>query len=322
MNRQANSFPIATFDDLKETLNLMKVGASGVRPYLVSWYNKVFVTAIKDLDDKPNEDKNENSGTFYCKGKACWRNYRTASGRKTKQVFGGTKPSSKELRDKYLYPLINQGVIDQVPSELDRRGNIYLHVEEGNLFSMFGDSTIANVANPKLKVPSPDVFPSKNFLKEQFRISLEKNADEGVFSEKNFSCYRLVDINGTEITLDQLLDKYFNNPDECFVKTEDKQQQYFFEKSSPDMRSNLSEIPKNDIEDYYYSCYYCDNFTTNNKGDYESHVINKHGLDHQCFPSEGKELGDMIIQIRSANFHDITQYRRLGEHQAGCQFNL
>ena len=51
-----------------------------------------------------------------------------------------------------------------------------------------------------------------------------------------------------------------------------------FEKAQPSTAIILTEIPKNDLEEYYYySCYYCDSFKTNSKGDYESHVINKHG---------------------------------------------
>jgi hypothetical protein len=37
---------------------------------------------------------------------------------KTKEVFKGSKPSNKELRDKYLEPLVNLGVIDKVQSEI------------------------------------------------------------------------------------------------------------------------------------------------------------------------------------------------------------
>jgi hypothetical protein len=48
--------------------------------------------------------------------------------------------------------------------------------------------------------------------------------------------------------------------------------------------SILSEIPKNNIEELHYQCYYCDSFKTNSKDDYESHVINKHGLGHPCYP--------------------------------------
>jgi hypothetical protein len=35
-----------------------------------------------------------------------------------------------------------------------------------------------------------------------------------------------------------------------------------------------------------YSCYYCDSFKTNNKSEYEGHVIRQHGLGHPCYPSK------------------------------------
>jgi hypothetical protein len=38
------------------------------------------------------------------------------------------------------------------------------------------------------------------------------------------------------------------------------------------------------LEDY--SCYYCDEFKTNNNDDYERHVINKHGKGRPCYPSK------------------------------------
>jgi hypothetical protein len=83
------------------------------------------------------------------------------------------------------------------------------------------------------------------------------------------------------------------------------QEKNFFEKSPPDVRSILIEIPKKEIEEYYfYSCYYCDSFKTNSEGDYKGHVINKHGLGPSMLSlqsgfgkawaqSSGKKLGDI-----------------------------
>ena len=47
-------FPISIFDDLRETLRLMGVASSTVRPYIVDWYNQVFLPAFKDLGGEPN----------------------------------------------------------------------------------------------------------------------------------------------------------------------------------------------------------------------------------------------------------------------------
>jgi hypothetical protein len=48
-------YPIATFEDLKETLELMAMASSMVRPYIAYWYNKVFLPAFKDLPSEPNK---------------------------------------------------------------------------------------------------------------------------------------------------------------------------------------------------------------------------------------------------------------------------
>jgi hypothetical protein len=221
VNEQTGQFyPIATFEDLKQTLNLMQVGASGARPYIVNWYNKVFVDAIKDLDGRPNQQVTDGKtidGTpiVIASEKHVGVNTEQLAA-ETKEVFKCTRPSNKELRDKYLEPLVNLGMIDKVQSEIDKRENIYMPVEEGNIFHIFNEASSINL---RLTVPSFEIFPDKYFLKEQFRISLEKNAGHVAVLEKNSCHYKLLDVDGTtEITIDQLLIKYFNRPDDCFVK--------------------------------------------------------------------------------------------------------
>jgi hypothetical protein len=75
--------------------------------------------------------------------------------------------------------------------------------------------------NPKLNVSSPDIFPSKNVLKEEFRILSKRYSNEGVNFNKIFSgYYRLLDSDGkTEITVDELVDRYFGNPEDVFTKS-------------------------------------------------------------------------------------------------------
>jgi hypothetical protein len=113
VNEQTGQFyPIATFEDLKTKLNLMQVGASGARPYIVNWYNKVFVPAFKDLDGKPNQqvtaDKKAIDETPIVTGSEKHVGVTTEQlAAKTKEVFKGSRPSNKELRDKYLEPLVN-----------------------------------------------------------------------------------------------------------------------------------------------------------------------------------------------------------------------
>src|SRR2546427_4568745 len=112
-------WPIATLEDLKETLLLMERAASGVRPYITNWFNDVFAPAFRDLDGEPNELRNDDGSL---QNKERYVGVTTEQlGEKTTKVYGGLKPSSGDLLNKYLYPLINQGIVDKVPSEIDKR---------------------------------------------------------------------------------------------------------------------------------------------------------------------------------------------------------
>ena len=46
-------YPIATFEDLKETLSLMGMASSMLRPYVANWYNIVFIPGFEALPDQP-----------------------------------------------------------------------------------------------------------------------------------------------------------------------------------------------------------------------------------------------------------------------------
>lgn len=100
-------WPIATFEDLKETLLLMERAASGVRPYIANWFNDVFVPAFQNLDGKPNALIDEDDHILIKERHVGVTTEQLAE--KTKKVYGGLKPSSGDLLAKYLYPLINQG---------------------------------------------------------------------------------------------------------------------------------------------------------------------------------------------------------------------
>jgi hypothetical protein len=48
-------YPISTFEDLKETLQLMRLASCMVRPYIAKWYNTVFLHAFRELPEEPNK---------------------------------------------------------------------------------------------------------------------------------------------------------------------------------------------------------------------------------------------------------------------------
>jgi hypothetical protein len=216
VNTETGQFwPIATFEDLKETLLLMERAASGVRPYIVNWFNDVFIPAFKDLDGHPNEMRTDNSPLLMKERYVGVTTEQLAE--KTKKVYGGLKPSSGDLLNKFLYPLMNQGIVDKVASEIDRRSFLYYPVEttngESNIFALFQDPD-----DIRLKAPTPDAYPTKNIIEDSIRISLEYYYKEGV---GNGTKYRLIDVDGKEITPRELAKKYFSSPEDCFIKDDE-----------------------------------------------------------------------------------------------------
>lgn len=197
-------FPIATFEDLKETLRLMGVASSTLRPYIVDWYNEVFLPAFKDLGGEPNELK-VNGVTIeneYYVGVT----YNQLA-EKTRDVMDIAKPSSDELHKNYLYPLLNLGFINKMQSMIDRRGNIYSPVEENNIFTMF-----QNRQDFRLKITDSALFLSRQALEEHFRrIGKYRHKDGGRLK------YKLVDENGVEISVEELIDRYLSKPEICFI---------------------------------------------------------------------------------------------------------
>jgi hypothetical protein len=208
-------WPIATLDDLKETLLLMERAASGVRPYIANWFNDVFIPAFKDLDGKPNELKDTDGNTLIKERYVGVTTEQLAE--KTKKVYGGLKPSSGDLLTKYLYPLIHQGIVDKVQSEINKKYNLFFPVETttggSNIFALFQDPD-----DIRLKAPTPDAYPTKNIIEDSIRFLLECYYKEGV---GNGTKYRLLDVDGKEITPSELVKKYFSSPEVCFIKDDE-----------------------------------------------------------------------------------------------------
>jgi hypothetical protein len=208
-------WPITTFEDLKETLLLMERAASGVRPYIVNWFNDVFIPTFKGLNGKPNESRGDNGQVI---GKEKYVGVTTDQlADKNQLVKAGMKLSSRDVLTKYLYPLFNQGVIDKVPSEIDHRSYIYFPVEAAtggsNIFVLF-----QNPDDIRLQVPTQNDYPTINVVEDSIRFSLEYYSKEGVGKE---SKYKIIDVDEKEITPKELALKYFSSPADCFIKDEE-----------------------------------------------------------------------------------------------------
>jgi hypothetical protein len=195
-------YPISTFEDLRETLTLMERGSSNLRPYLSDWYNSVFLSAYKDQDNTPKTGEND----IGIQMKEIIIGVTTEElAEKTAQIMNCIKPSIDEIRKKYLDPLVNQGIINKDQSRINSKHNIYSPVNR--------DYQANQHEGGKVRVTDPKLYPYRKVLEESFDTVFGNDGESGKKSNKI-----LVDKNGQEITLYELLEAHFCNPNEYFSK--------------------------------------------------------------------------------------------------------
>ena len=181
-------YPISTFEDLKDTLVLMERAATNMRPYLADWYDRVFLEAFKGLDGKPNEYEND-LGIIYEKDNHVGLTTEQLA-IKTKEIMQVRKPSTDDIRESYLDPLINLGLVEKSPSVKDNRQNIYFPVEYfGN-----GDANTNN-KNNMILVREPELYHSRNLIEESFRTLIKYPARDTIFFDQ-ITDYRIEDTEG------------------------------------------------------------------------------------------------------------------------------
>ena len=153
VNTETGAFyPISTFEDLKETWELMERGGSNVRAYLAECYNKVILPVFKELDGELKERKSEEGKIIE---KETHLGLTTEEiGQAIHEILEIPTPGIRELRETYLYPLANHGLINYAKSVLNRNENIWFPVDEKtNAFSLFKSNDL------RLTVTNPAVYP-------------------------------------------------------------------------------------------------------------------------------------------------------------------
>jgi hypothetical protein len=198
VNLQTGSkYIISTFKDLKETWELMERGGSNVRTHLAQCYNEVvYPTYINTIGN----DASIKGLTSQEIAEAMHEKLKIA------------KPSIRDLYIKYLKPLSNLGLLSYTKNEDNRNENLWYpaDIEVSNVFSLFKNSVL------KLTVTDPNAFPSSNVIEEEYGFLRSTGAGEGCsISEK---LYRLEDADGTEITVQKMIERYFQDPESCLEK--------------------------------------------------------------------------------------------------------
>jgi DNA-binding MarR family transcriptional regulator len=190
--------PFAIFEDLKESAYLMEF-SNGVRPYILEWYNDVFLVEFNDKRERNTVDNEE-----------------TIIGVTTRELFNSTfrvkghTYSTKQILENYLEPLINAGYIDKVENEKDKRSYQFYPVLNEKQKKLFDVSESTNFLQRKMMhVVGSTIFPNRNYLISKILGVLR-------YSYKRHKLTRLENNEGKEITVEELVDHYYKDPDRYF----------------------------------------------------------------------------------------------------------
>ena len=120
------------------------------------------------------------------------------------------KLGSKSILETYINPLINLNVISSEPSVLDRRANIYYPVksknQNKNLFDFANSNNISE--SFRIRIENSVIFPNEIYIMHEIDRVLNYSSDKRD---------KLVDHNAIERSVQEIVSRYYNNSDECFI---------------------------------------------------------------------------------------------------------
>jgi hypothetical protein len=198
-------YPFALFEDLSEALFLMEY-SDGVRPYVLEWYYEVFLEAYNEKDGP--DSKQNSKGDLVTEVRQGVTTEDLV--KKTFEILNKTY-TKKQILDLYIYPLQNQGYIDGIKSNIDGREKIHYPIvttEKNKKLFEIGESNNF-LHKRKLIIEKSVTFPSKEYIKSKIEHILE-------YSESNVVFQKIVDHEEKDISIEELVDRYYNNGNNFF----------------------------------------------------------------------------------------------------------
>ena len=201
--------PFALFEDLQETMHLMEY-ANGVRPYILEWYNDVF---LETYNAKKYKDSKINS-----RGEVLTENRIAVT---TKELIDKTfevqnkKLSTQQILQTYIKPLVNENIIDFVHSEIDKRARIYFPVASSptKYNKLFISEEMNNFSQqPVMPVEDSTLYPYKEYIISKIQAVLKYSSDNTLFIE-------IQNHEGKNITIEEIANQYYTNPEDYFEQT-------------------------------------------------------------------------------------------------------
>jgi hypothetical protein len=194
--------PFATFDDLRESVYLMEY-SNGVRPYILEWFDEVFLVAFNEKT-MPNTKSNDGSVLEEIIGLT------TAELVKATEQIRGNKFSTQQMYENYILPLVNAGYIDRVDSKIDGRSYIFFPVSNSKQRKLFDSDQTNNLSQNKLvSITDSTLFPNRNYLISKIEGVLRYSSDTDII-------LKLEDHERNEISVQELVDRYYKDPEKYF----------------------------------------------------------------------------------------------------------
>jgi hypothetical protein len=228
------TIPIATFEDLKNTVSLMEY-SDGVRPYILEWYYDIFLKTFEDKGDKIDSKVNS-KGEELKEDRVAVTSQNLI--KKHKEKHNETLTTHKLLQS-YIYPLHNNGYIDSIESIIDRRAKVYYPlIETKKYINLFHSEEKNNLSQEidKIVVISTS-FPNKVFILSVLGPILKYYSTEGYI-------IKIKNSKDEEISLKELVGQYFGNPENYFEIKKEMESDKTEQKEGDEERTEREEIEK------------------------------------------------------------------------------
>ena len=195
---------IPTFADLKTALNLMHRASSQIRLYVAEFYNDVFL---------PTYNSYEVANTGVKGGETVTESQRGITDAQIDKYIknnGMETFDRRTIRERFLDPLSNQGILNKTRSEIDRRSFIYSPVKdyETGISSIFDDDK-----DPRLTIEDPECYPTIEKIADQFSVVSSQSLRER--GDITANRYEIKNSDQQKIDFAEMI-SYLGNPDKCF----------------------------------------------------------------------------------------------------------
>lgn len=204
--------PLVFSEDVCQAVYLME-SSNGIRPYVSEYYDEAFLPAFRT--------KTEQLGKKFAG--LTVKEVSDAIYKKTGKVFG-----IRHVRDTILGSLVDQGIVNMMRHEVDKREWVYAPVRESEIRKLMHLSNCTNsLQQNRIVITNPSIYPDKEYITTRFTWVQNQCGIDGKIR------VQFLDVNRRPITIEELVSYYEDSP-------------HYFEKGF--IVSESQEPPQGDVK--------------------------------------------------------------------------